>query len=381
MSLQRIKWGRSMLAVLALCGVAVADVPVGEFVDAQPVPGIDRAFDNRGPSISADGLTLFFHSDRTGQNDLYQATRDSELDPFADTVNLGSVVNSPQLDGAPSISPDGLALYFHSKRLGGRGQADLYKATRADTKSDFDNVVSLGINSNAEDRQPGISSDGLTMFFRSERGGNSDIYQATRTHPDDTFGDAERLPISTGGFEGYPDISADGLTLFYSVCDANRACDLWVANRDMIDQPFSSAMNLATLWPGVNTGPFQWHPNISSDWPAVGSKFYFNTFNGRPEIWEATWVPELPYDLDGDNVIDIRDVELLSQKIQAGSESLWFDLNEDDEVGVEDLSLLIKDESSINSWIGDANLDGEFNTGDLVDVFSCRPIRGRIRPK
>ena len=49
-----------------------------------------------------------------------------------------------------------------------------------------------------------------------------------------------------------------------------------------------------------------------------------------------------------------------------GSES-DFDLNGDREVNFDDLSVCMRDFK--NTWIGDANLDGEFSSGDLVQVF------------
>jgi hypothetical protein len=42
---------------------------------------------------------------------------------FSPPVNLGPLVNSPAFDGGPSISPDGLSLNFTSDRPGGRAAA------------------------------------------------------------------------------------------------------------------------------------------------------------------------------------------------------------------------------------------------------------------
>ena len=44
-------------------------------------------------------------------------------------MNLGPTVNSPALDGGPSISEDGLTLYFHSNRPGGSGGQDIWQAS------------------------------------------------------------------------------------------------------------------------------------------------------------------------------------------------------------------------------------------------------------
>ena len=51
---------------------------------------------------------------------------------FGPAVNLGPVVNSSSNDYDPSISADGLSLYFSSERPGGFGGADLWVTTRVD---------------------------------------------------------------------------------------------------------------------------------------------------------------------------------------------------------------------------------------------------------
>jgi hypothetical protein len=41
-------------------------------------------------------------------------------------MNLGATVNGPAFDGGPTLSSDGLMLYFASDRSGGRGGSDLW---------------------------------------------------------------------------------------------------------------------------------------------------------------------------------------------------------------------------------------------------------------
>src|SRR5918995_19296 len=43
---------------------------------------------------------------------------------FGTPANMGPIVNSPAFDGGPSISTDGLSLYFTSERQGGGGGGD-----------------------------------------------------------------------------------------------------------------------------------------------------------------------------------------------------------------------------------------------------------------
>lgn len=73
-------------------------------------------------------------------------------------------------------------------------------------------------------------------------------------------------------------------------------------------------------------------------------------------------------DFNADGVLDIADINLLVTESASGANTPSFDLNADNLVNDGDINVWVKDLS--NSWIGDANLDGEFNSSDLVAVFT-----------
>ena len=94
---------------------------------------------------------------------------------FSEPINLGPAVNAPfSWQGEPSISADGLSLYFVSNRLGGSGDSDLWVATRPTTDDDWGLPINLGstVNSIAKDENPCISADGLELYFASNRSGS-----------------------------------------------------------------------------------------------------------------------------------------------------------------------------------------------------------------
>ncbi len=95
------------------------------------------------------------------------ATRAKLTDPFGIPRNLGPGVNSPANEYAPSISADGLALYFDSDRPGGLGSFDIWMATRKTTAEHFDYARNLGapVNSVASDGLPNISTDGFLALL------------------------------------------------------------------------------------------------------------------------------------------------------------------------------------------------------------------------
>ena len=71
----------------------------------------------------------------------------------------------------------------------------------------------------------------------------------------------------------------------------------------------------------------------------------------------------LPCDIDGDGVCSAADIDAFTANP--------IDLNGDGAVDGADRAFLIEDSAYFNTWSGDANLDGEFSSGDLVDVLAA----------
>jgi Tol biopolymer transport system component len=100
-------------------------------------PAINSVANEAVPSISHDGLLLFFsgaaygpfRADGCGNADLWVSSRVSTSDPWSTRMNLGQYVNSSEADLGPNISADGSTLYFSSKRDGGEGHHDLWQVS------------------------------------------------------------------------------------------------------------------------------------------------------------------------------------------------------------------------------------------------------------
>jgi len=177
------------------------------------------------PSISADGLSLYFTHDAGKAGRLYVAKRATTHDNWGVPVSVGAAVNTASA-WEPCISADELELYFHSDRPGGYGQSDLWVTTRATVNDDWGAPVNLGpaINSPAWDDGSGISPDGLLLFFSSDRAGGSgnfDTYVARRATKKDPWG----LPVNLGptvnsaSVEAGPRVSFDGSMVYF---ESNR---------------------------------------------------------------------------------------------------------------------------------------------------------------
>ncbi|MHC4565799.1 MAG: hypothetical protein ACYTE3_08565, partial [Planctomycetota bacterium] len=89
-------------------------------------------------TMTADGLEAYFVSINRpggcGREDIWVCRRESPEDGWGPAVNLGPPVNTSACDSTPSISADGLELYFSNVgpsgstyRPGGHGGGDIWR--------------------------------------------------------------------------------------------------------------------------------------------------------------------------------------------------------------------------------------------------------------
>jgi Tol biopolymer transport system component len=100
------------------------------FSSAQRLAGVAYSFVDANPAVSEDELVIVFNSTRpggVGGADLWYSTRARKQDAFSAPQPV-PVVNSPSREGEVSLSPDGCTLYFASDRPGGRGGLDFYRS-------------------------------------------------------------------------------------------------------------------------------------------------------------------------------------------------------------------------------------------------------------
>lgn len=82
-------------------------------------------------------------------------------------------------------------------------------------------------------------------------------------------------------------------------------------------------------------------------------------------------LPTNSCDFDNDGMLDVDDIDLLIGEMRAGTNNASFDVNNDGTVDGGDLAELVEGADKLNSYIGDSNLDGEFNSSDFVTVFTA----------
>jgi len=156
--------------------------------------GVNTPANESGPSLFEDDetgtLALYFSSDQRRRNseDIFTSTL-QEDGTFGPAV-LVEELSSADRDARPSLTKDGLTMYFDSNRPGSLVgdappvQVDLWVSTRASTWDPWSEPRSLGpaFNSTGVDARPVLSFDGTELFFHSTRGlVANDLYACTRT--------------------------------------------------------------------------------------------------------------------------------------------------------------------------------------------------------
>jgi hypothetical protein len=249
------------------------NTPWGEPVNLGP--SVNSPAGECDPAISPDGLELYFGIYNESPYRIRVCSRPSKDAPWSNPELLNPPVGDYEAFAA-ELSPDGLSLYFSSSRPGGCGGCDIFVSTRATTKDDWGIPVDLGpsVNSTVYDAYPSISSDGLALFFCSDLPGgygNGDIWVATRPTTDAEWGLPVNYPSLNQPFDDdtwSPAISPDGSVLYFE-----SIFNLWQSsitpivdfNGDEIVD-IQDLLKLIESWgkndPSVDIGPMPWGDGI-----------------------------------------------------------------------------------------------------------------------
>ena len=294
----------AMAMVLSGALAAVASGGYGEWSPAESIEdfgaGAHVNFNtpsNDGcPFISADGKMFFIASNRPGtlgENDIWVSTRASKSQPWGDPVHLGPPINTPANDFCPTLSRDGKTFFFASNRPGFCGttaNADLYTA-KLDSNLQAASVTHLGceVNSGWDEHSPFpqlMVDQGLVLFYSSARPANAtdtvadhDLYSSP-WHNGKFQAGAEVPGINTREFfEGQPNVRVDGREIFFY---SNRTGtfggnDIYSSTKKWFATTWGTPQNLGA---NVNSTFNETRPSLSLD----GRTLYFgsNRASGTP---------------------------------------------------------------------------------------------------
>jgi Tol biopolymer transport system component len=171
------------------------------------------------PWVSPDGLRMYYHNEVGATFSLKFSERASVDEPWP----IGMGIDELNLLGdrlqAPRLTTDELTIFFNAYEMpGSKGGYDLWTASRPDKDSPFGQVTNLAtINTAFSEGAPAISPDGLALLFQSDRNGQYQLFMATRESTDEFFADVEHLSLfdTPGGISVHPFISSDGTELYF----------------------------------------------------------------------------------------------------------------------------------------------------------------------
>lgn len=216
-----------------------------EWSESKPVEGnVNSVTHDAVLSISPDGKSLYVYKNELGETksgDIYVARKGKE-NKFgtARTVDEGRNINSSYFESSASITEDGKTMYFVSDRNGGKGQADIYKSSMEGDK--WGKAINLGdsVNTSGDEACVYIHPSGNYMFFTSTGHtslGSYDIFVSKKV--DGKWSKAKNIgyPINTVGDEKTISVTADLKTAYISATrkGGKGGSDIYVVDLSKLD--------------------------------------------------------------------------------------------------------------------------------------------------
>lgn len=198
-------------------------------------------YSQMNPTVTSNGLTLFytFWGSPANEARIWVATRANELTDFTGPAALAGIATNQNTswDSQPFITADGKELWFNSTRTGGGalGGQDIYVAPQ--TGQTYSNpTLQSALSSSSDDWFPILSDDRLTIYIATNRvggNGNNDIWRSTRASTQDAFPAPTVVTELNSGNDDLPAwLSPDNCRLYISTTRINGdSWDLFMAER------------------------------------------------------------------------------------------------------------------------------------------------------
>jgi outer membrane protein OmpA-like peptidoglycan-associated protein/tetratricopeptide (TPR) repeat protein len=178
-------------------------------------------------SITADGRYLFFtgcnRPDGLGRCDIYVAQKKGS--DWGKPYDLQPPVNTPGWESQPSISADGRTLYFVSNRKGGYGGYDIWKSVITDKGWSDPENLGPNINTIGDEQSAYIAADDSTLYFCSNGWpglGGMDLF-VSHLGKDGKWQKPVNMgyPINSSGDENGLSVTASGQYAFFASNNLN----------------------------------------------------------------------------------------------------------------------------------------------------------------
>ena len=199
----------------------------GYWQEAEPLSELNTPENEGAHCLAADGKLLIFTAcarrDGLGSCDLYYSVLRNER--WTKPANLGANINSQSWDGQPSLSANGRTLYFSSDRPGGKGGRDLWVSQR--TSKGWEKAVNVSaLNTKNNEEAPFIHYDGRSLYFMSNGHpgfGGTDLFLSKIYEEGWSLPLNLGAPINTRDDEGALHIDRLGTTGYFARTNLNAS--------------------------------------------------------------------------------------------------------------------------------------------------------------
>ena len=243
----------------------------------------DPSADDEDPTFTGDLRELYFSSDRAGDSDIWVSRRASPSDLWGAPSMVVELSSIGHVDRSPSVSLDGLSIWFTTDRELFRGR--IWHSTRPNTQSPWAAPAPVSeLSSPNFDSAPAVDAAETTMFFSSlhqNSATQTDIYASTRASVSQPWGSPVRVPgLDTTADEADPFVAQGGLVVFFTLTRPGQSGDLYWSVRHATDASFPPP------WPltDVNSPAAESDPTLSVDLLYL---MFASARSGNIEIYES----------------------------------------------------------------------------------------------
>ncbi len=173
--------------------------------------------------------------------------------------------------------------------------------------------------------------------------------------------DAYNLNLSSGNQRQLLTVPrADNISMAIAFDSDQRQVTFSYRDLDSVDPPLESTL------------PFNYEGEIADQhevWFDGFASLAGQYVSGTLSRWTLRGLSNIVGDFSANEVLDTEDIDLLTDAIRAGTDEAFFDLNGDSSVDLQDQTVWVHDIKK--TFFGDADLNGLFNSQDLVNVFTA----------